>query len=159
MDRKNKILVASILVLLMIVSVPSVLAYFSTYTSAKGTKVISMRNETEMTETVDGNIKTVQIKASTNSSPVFVRVKAFNPDFVNLEVSEDPNEGKWSKNGEFYYYSLPIAAGESTTKLNFKVTTPGVNPKPGDVFNVVIVYESTLQYYGEDWSGVTGGGE
>lgn len=158
MDRKNKILIASILVLLMVVSVPSVLAYFSTYTSAKGTKVLSMRNETEMVETVEGNVKTVQIKASNNSSPVLVRVKAFSPDFVQLV----PNLGANWVDGEdgYFYYELPISSGEQTSEIKFEVKTDTPSTtKPGDEFHVVIIYESTLQYYGENWLAVTGGGE
>ena len=158
MDKKNKLLVASILVLLMIVSVPSVLAYFSTYTSAKGTKLVSMKNETEMIETVEGNIKTVQIKASEDSSPVLVRVKAFSPDFVTLEPSL--GQGWKAETDGFYYYQDAISAGQTTSKISFKVNT--VTPettKPGDEFHVVIIYESRLQALGDNWSPVIEGGE
>ena len=151
MNKKYISLILVSVFLLTVVSVPSALAYFSTYTQAKGQKVINLKNETEMTETVEGFTKTIRITAKDNSAPVFVRAKAYSPDFIDLDYT--PGEG-WStlqEDGYFYYTKL-LNANNSTSDLVVSISekTPSTY-NPGDEFHVVVIYESILEVNQSEW--------
>ena len=74
--KNDKVIISLIIVVLItIVSVPSALAYFSTYTQTKGTKTLSFNYDTKLEESIDNNNKTISVTAT--GDPVFVRVRYY----------------------------------------------------------------------------------
>ena len=160
--KKNKWLLLLIAVVLIAVSgVGTAMAYFTTYVTAKGGYVIKLEDESEIIEDVISWTKHVTILNKEGSSPVFVRVKAFAIDPLMLEFRGD----NWQK-GEtdqfgytYYYYTLPVEGGKQTepalqihigpapegSKLH--ILSDPDEAKPGDSFNVVVVYESVPAVY------------
>ena len=151
MNRKYITLILVSVFLLTVVSVPSALAYFSTYTQAKGQKIINLKNETEMNETVEGFTKTISIKAKDNSAPVYVRAKAYSPDYINLEYTLGEGWSSLQDDG-YFYYSRPLNANEQTSDLKVTISEKEHSTyKPGDEFHVVVIYESILEVNQIEW--------
>ena len=71
----------------------------------------------------------------------------------SLQYSD--SDGKWTPGEEgYYYYSEPVAPGESSSVLDIKIDSKDTK----DSFNVVVVQESTKVLYNEknepyaDWT-------
>jgi len=164
--KNDKVIISLIIVVLItIVSVPSALAYFSTYTQTKGTKTLSFNYDTKLEESIDNNNKTISVTAT--GDPVFVRVRYYAVS-DKMTVEADPaslvvgGETLWVKNGDYYYYTKPIdgkGIGENkTSNLILKVTTAAdVEFAIGDVEHVIVIYEAIPAKYGvtydsADWN-------
>ena len=156
--KKNKWLLLLIAVVLIAVSgVGTAMAYFTTYVTAKGGYVIHLEDKTEIIEDVISWTKDVQILNKEGSSDVFVRVKAFSDDEIQLEFrGEDWIPGE----DGFYYYQKPLKGGETTPKLQIHIgpapegselhiLKDPKDAKPGEDFNVIVVYESVPAIYTE----------
>ena len=63
--------------LVMSSSVGSAWAYFTTYVEARGGEVISLGDETSVTEEFSQWTKHIRITSDADSKPVYVRAKAF----------------------------------------------------------------------------------
>ena len=111
MRKNHKILALLAVAMLLIVSVPSALSYFSTYTSAKGSRKLNIGNETEIYEKVEGNTKKIQITADKDSGDIYVRVKVFMPELSFLDTTQKPSGEKWLSIARFLQtYCRPIYA-------------------------------------------------
>lgn len=164
--KNDKVIISLIIVVLItIVSVPSALAYFSTYTQTKGTKTLSFNYDTKLEESIYNNNKTISVTAT--GDPVFVRVRYYAvSDKMTVEADPDSlvvdGETVWVKNGDYYYYTKPIdgkGIGEKkTSNLILKVTTAAdVEFAIGDVEHVIVIYEAIPAKYGvtydsADWN-------
>ena len=139
-------LIAVVLVLAAGIGIAS--AYFTTYVTSKGGYVIHLSYETEIQEDVSQWTKRVTILNKEGSSPVFVRAKVFFADPYTLEISGE----NWVLDGEgFYRYQLPLYGGESTaSQLLIHISGIPEDAKPGDDFNVIVVYESVPAMFHED---------
>ena len=165
MKKRNFIVFACAAIMILTASVKSASAYFTTYVSAVGMKEVVLGENTEIEERIDGVIKNITIKADTDSEPVWVRVKGFSPDEaafpVRYNLGENP-DSNWTEGADGWWdYAYPIAnngdvtydtmTSTLTVGMELPTTKPDGTPvKPGDTFNLVVVYECTPVLYDED---------
>lgn len=146
--KKNKMLVVLVsLVLVLLVSVPSALAYFSTYTITKGTKTIHIEDSTQINEIVEDWTKKIVLKADSGSDYVFVRVKIFAPDYISDVLTISGKD--WKKDGDYFYFKKAINNGNETEQLNVMIDSTKLpnDSKEGDEFHIIVVYESVPASY------------
>ena len=149
------------------------LAYFTTYTEARGGYPVFLGDQTEITEEFSDWTKFVTIHNEADSKePVWIRVKAYSTYDLIFEGAD------WSAGDEgYYYYARPVEAGQDTGVLSVKIgrldasgtlqdpAKPGQggaqdpdNPQEApegnlkESFNVIVIYESTPVRYGADGS-------
>lgn len=124
------------------------MAYFTTYVEAEGNFTIRLGDETKIVEKFENWVKELKVSNEEGSEPVFVRAKAFYaPDTLTLEYSGDG----WSLGEDsYYYYNVPVNAGEATESLKVAINNIPTDVAKGDVFNVIVIYESTPVLYHED---------
>ena len=161
MKTKWLYLVAAVALVISISAVKPALAFFTATRTIEGyTKELSIRDiPPELEEEVTGLTKKITI-TNTGDYEIFVRSTAISPDIWNINFKETAG---WVQEGEYYYYTKPLAPVESTaTQLvldivpNEEITAEYEVP---DSFNVVIVQEATKVYYDkegnpvpDDWS-------
>ena len=82
-------------------------------------------------------------------------VKALAGEKYQDGLQYSDSDGKWTPGEEgYYYYSEPVAPGESSSVLDIKIDSKDTE----DSFNVVVVQESTKVLYNEknepyaDWT-------
>lgn len=124
------------------------MAYFTTYVEAEGSFTIRLGDETKIVEKFDNWVKELKVSNEGGSEPVFIRAKAFySPDTLVLKYS---GEG-WSKGeDDYYYYNIPVNADETTDSLYIEINEIPKDVVKDDVFNVIVIYESTPVLYHED---------
>ena len=150
MIKKELFIVLAVLVMIVAVSVPSAMSYFSTYTETLGTKELHFIYSSEFNESVDGNKKIITIKADADSEPIFVRVKYFAPAGVNVSPIDDTVF--WQERNGYYYYYQPIAGGEETKSLVLAINITG-DHEEGDVEHVIVIYEAIPAKYNDNGIG------
>ena len=157
MKRLNYVLCAAVLVLVLSMGIGSAWAYFTTYAEARGGYTIELGGKTELREEFSAWTKHVAITNAPDSVPVYIRAKAFCGSQYELVYMDE--SGKWSPGADgFYYYSDPVAGGETTAELQILIDNVPVDVNTGDSFNVIVVYESTpVQYHADgtpyaDWN-------
>lgn len=165
MKKKNIFLFALAIVLILATSVSGALAYFTTYSEAKGGYVIEIGNGTEIIEVNDFYNWTshVAIFNTENSQPVYVRARAFVGDMYTLSCSGSG----WTIGEEgFYHYDSIVNGGETTSELCIEIVdvpdgndlAANKNRRDDIHFNMVVIYETTPVMYNEngepyvDWS-------
>ena len=148
--RKHKYLMASLaLCLVLTVAAVPALAYFTDHTEADGKVEVTLGFKTELTEQVEGTVKTVTITNNEDSNEAcWVRAKAIAGGGVELSYSGDnwatePDADGW------YVYQAVLDPGDTTSSLTINITPPE-DAKEGDEINVAVVYESTKVLYNED---------
>lgn len=141
---KKKTLILSLLSLSLIVlcSVQSAYAYFTTYTSARGEASLHLGYDTTIVEELDNMTKHISVRSEEGSIPVYVRVRYFAPAGYTVTPSSVGNQ--WIQNGDYWYYSNILLAGESTSNLDLLINVP--NDQLQD-FNVIVVSESVPVTY------------
>ena len=90
--KNDKVIISLIIVVLItIVSVPSALAYFSTYTQTKGTKTLSFNYDTKLEESIKNKIYKIGIPLSEWDISINFGIKTgFNGAFIiNSEVKDN----------------------------------------------------------------------
>ncbi len=124
------------------------MAYFTTYVEAEGSFTIKLGDETTIIENFENWEKELIVGNEEGSEPVFIRAKAFYaPDTLELTYR---GEG-WSKGSDdYYYYNTWLESGEGTKSLYIKIENIPQDVAKGDVFNVIVIYESTPVLYKED---------
>ena len=157
MKKRNLILSGIAVLMILVASVPSALAYFTTYVYAEGKKKVVLGDRTTIQEpAVDEWVKQIQITADESSEPVYVRAKAFAPDDYVLSY-EDSTDWQPGSDDGFWYYKNPISKGQTTDILKVHIKMKdGTKPSAGtegETFNVVVVYEYTPVLYKEDKDG------
>ena len=102
--------------------------------------------ETTPTEEFSNWTKHVTVK-NTGDFACFVRVKALAGEKYQDGLQYSDSDGKWTPGEEgYYYYSEPVAPGESSSVLDIKIDSKDTE----DSFNVVVVQESTKVLYNEN---------
>lgn len=168
MKRASKAIALLCAVLVAAASLPSALAYFTTYTRAQGGAVLHLGGSTHITEEFSNWTKRVVITNEAGSQPVYVRARAFSGSQYPLTYSDEG--GSWSAGDDgYYYYNQILNGGASTPELLIHID--GVPEKVAEElqFQVVVVYETTPVRYHEngepyaDWAQALktgeGGGE
>ena len=160
MKKKMIFLLALSVLLATAVTMNSTLAYFTTYAEAKGGYVVEL-GDTHIEETFSGWTHRVVITSDSTSQPVYVRAKAFAGNACTLTYSG--NGWELGSDG-FHYYDTILYGGEATTEFLVTVGDIPEGAKPGDGFNVVVIYETTPVLYDEagnpyaDWTQRLAGG-
>ena len=152
---RRKLIVAAIAALMiLVVSVPNALAYFSTYVRIKGTAPLHLGEKVTFEEgpSEDGN-KLITLTVDEDSDDVFVRVKAFAVKEV-LDNLTYKDTSKWTESTEddsrIYTYNTVLSAGDTVT-LELIVDAEKTGLKE---FNLVVVYEYCPAINGvPDWTG------
>lgn len=169
MRKKITLLLAAIALLtVMAAGAGIVYAYFTSYAEAAGAQVVELGDETEIDEQVKDGNKTVVIKnKDTSKQAVYVRARAFAGS--EIESSLEYSGTGWSKGeGDWWYYSTPLAPGEEAEPLLIEVI--GRPADDTEIFKVTVVYESVpaiqngedadgnIKYEPADWN-IKAGGE
>ncbi|MBO4888163.1 MAG: hypothetical protein J5589_07620 [Firmicutes bacterium] len=140
MKTKWKVLAIIAAVAVLIASIGSAIAYFSTSAKTLGEQPVSLGTSIE--ETVSDWTKHVVVSADEDSFPVYVRARAFTDSRFTLTYSWNGDEWKDGGDGFYYYYKV-VNASESTTELNVKINNLPADLKEGFDFNVIVIYECT----------------
>ena len=152
MSKKTIGLLVVSLLLVACVGVGSALAYFTTYTEAKGGVELSLGfADTEIDETVEKGMKIVSIKNAEDAAECYVRVKVIvSEQYKDLvKYSEPENAGKWTPGVDGYYYYSDIVAPNGVTS-ELVVLLSDVSNFATDDFNVIVIQESTPVLYDEN---------
>ena len=161
MKNRKIILILLVFSLIICANIQPAIAYFTTFTYAKGGHPIYLRDTTRIEEQFSQQTKHVIIRSDSNSEPVWVRVKVFYA-YLGIEkitISGAENPSKWQKGAEddngyvFYNYTEPLLGGLPTEELTVKIETKDtLTPEKGDQYDVIVIYESTPVRYAEDGS-------
>ena len=166
MKKKYFVLMLLIAALVFSASIGGALAYFSTYTTAKGGYPVKLDNNPEPAEWYKEGLKHLTIE-NKGDGPIFVRAKAIATDGVVLTYQEESEN--WttdnlggSTGAGYYYYSKALegkdaTTGKVTSELLIKITFPK-QPKIdgqtefeiGDEMNVLVLFESVPAVYNSD---------
>ena len=149
MNRVNKLLIALSVAMLLIVSVPEALSYFSTYTYTKGGRKLSFANDSKIEEKMSGNTKKIKVTANPNSGDIYVRVRIYAPDLPYLSIGTIAG-ADWSSSGDYWVYGKVLKAGDSTSVLDVPIVVDpdkAKDTKEGDQFHVIVIYESVPVTY------------
>lgn len=160
MNRKQSyrkwtaLLTALALILLFGSSLKDSLAYFTTYTTTRGSARLALGPRSEIEETIERQTKQIQIE-NTGETDCFVRARIYAGSLLQLTEREVVPEGggsHWRKDGDgWWYYEAILKPGEKTNVLSVKIdVTREMMDQKIDNFNVVVVQESTLVLYRED---------
>ena len=163
MRKRNLLMSALALVIVLGLTVGTSQAYFTDHVTATGRTTITLGDKTDIVEPsvpVTGNTAEKSIVVS-NEGPesCYVRVKVFYPSYLDVTLETGANWTADEKEKDTYNYGVILAAGESASELILKIEGLPADAKDGDVANVVVVYESTKVTYDEngnplpaDWS-------
>lgn len=146
-NKKSLCLAAAALTLTAGISAGTAMAYFTTYTEASGGVTLNMGfSETIPKEDFSNWTKHVSVE-NTGDYDCYIRVKALAGSKYQDGLQYSDSDGKWTPGEDgYYYYSDPIAPGESTSVLDI-----WIDSKESDAsFNVVVVQESTKVLYNEN---------
>lgn len=150
---KHRLISLLLILIVVFVSVPPTLSYFFTYVETSGTVTVRLSDGGSINEDVppEEPIKNVTITADENSDPIFVRVKVFAADDVEITTL---SEG-WTKVDGYFEYAEPIDGFDSDSKfarstktLKLEISIPK-SEKEEDAIekHVVVVFEATPAIY------------
>ena len=139
--KKNKLFLMLLAVIMILcVSIGPALAYFTAYTTAKGSATMALVPKTDITEPTANSGKKELVISNTGNAPCFVRVRAFASNGVTLSAEAS---GDWSSTGtDCWTYGPVLMPGAQTSKLVITLGNLPENPEIGDNFNVAVVYEA-----------------
>ena len=126
MSGRKKLIVALCLVLLVTASISATMAYFHRSSDPVINTFHAGSVGAEIREEVEDNVKKVITVTNTGASPVYVRIQLVSY-YERSEGVVDASKASptvsftlgenWVKDGDTYYYSVPLAAGATTTDL------------------------------------------
>ena len=146
MKRKQILLAALAVILVLSATVGPALAYFTTHVTAEGQDTMIFENKTEIHENVIDGVKYVTI-TNTGESPVYVRARAYAPSDIEPSYSGD---GWTIGDGGYYYTHTVLEPGDSTNELVVSVQAFPGDAEAGDSFNLIVIYEAVPATYDED---------
>ena len=133
--------------LIITLNVGNALAYFTTYTTAKGGITLDLEFPSAIIEedvVISGNSGYKKIVLKNNGSvDCYVRMRAFagRPLMYSENSSDQETQAilGWTKNGDYYEYNSVLAPNGETTPIyvHFNITAEDTN------FNVIIIQECT----------------
>jgi hypothetical protein len=139
--------------LVMSAAMGSAWAYFTSFSSAKGSVALKLGHEEHIDEEFSDWQKVLDIQSTEDSNPVYLRMRAYSADYP---VTYDNNDN-WTKVGDWMYYNKDLKPGKKLSESGDALLVQINNvPKSGDAgledgktFNVIVVYESTEVQYDE----------
>lgn len=143
------------IMLIMSATMGSTWAYFTSYAKAKGGVTLKLGHQEEVDEDLNQWEKVINLTSTADSNEVYLRVRSFCAEY---EVSYG-NSQNWKDGGDgWMYYTKTLAPGASLSQsgdeLKAKIKdVPDVHSEGvevGDVFNVIVVYESMEVQYDAD---------
>ncbi len=150
MSKKTIGLLVVALLMVVSIGVGSALAYFTTYTKAKGGVELDLNfANTKIDEDVQKGEKILTVKNAEGAEAAYVRIKVVVAEQYknSLLYSELEGVSNWTPGTDgYYYYSLILQPGEATTELFVNLTEINAT----DDFNVIVIQESTPVLYKED---------
>jgi len=160
--RIRNIIIIFMIIAACMISVPSAMAYFTTYARVKGTKPVVLKEVVRFKEEDIGGNKRVTIKADSDSDPIFVRVRAYASEEIADLIEYSYASGEWKMTSDGWYeYSKVLMANEEAS-MDILVDKTNIEASQ---FNVVVVYEYIPAIsdgnggYVKDWNANwTGGG-
>lgn len=143
--KKLAAISAAALVMTAAFTIEDAMAYFTTYTEAEGSHVVSLGATTEIEETVSNKTKHVTVTNVSDENACFVRVKVFSGSYVECT----PTGANWTYDEAdgYWYYGGIVAPGGKTEVLDVSIELKNDEIKD---FNVVVVQECTPVVYDED---------
>lgn len=138
MKKRNWIIAAIALVMVLAAAMPKALAYFTTYVRVQGGIPLKMESITLIEEDVKDNHKDVVVYHD-GSVPCWVRAFAISP--TGVELKYEPGEGWYDGNDGYWYYDQMLSGKSNTTPLRVTITVPA--EKPESEMNIIVIYEST----------------
>ena len=148
---KRNYLIISVLTLVLIISasIPPAIAYFTSYARAEGEAEIVLEGKTEIEENFSFTdwSKRVTI-TNTEGVDVYVRAKAYAGRTYDLSIQGN----NWNQDGDWWYYSDPVAAGTATGELTVSISGIPEEELENANINVAVVYETTPAIYAADGS-------
>ena len=151
-SKKSIGLLMVALLLVACVGVGSSLAYFTTYTEAKGGVELSLGfSKTDINDDVQKGVKIVSVKNAEDAADCYVRIKVIvSEQYKDLvKYAEPDNAGNWTpaEDGYYYYSDIVPANGQTTDLLVLLQDVSGI---ANDDFNVIVIQESTPVLYNEN---------
>ena len=136
-NRNRNILIIFMIIAVCLISVPSAMAYFTTYARVKGTKPIKLKEVVRFKEEdISGN-KHVVMTADADSDPIYVRVRAYASEEIMDLLTYKYTDGQWTESDGWYEYYKVLNAGESAV-MDIEIDKTDIE---NEQFNVVVVYE------------------
>lgn len=129
--------------MLLLVSVPSALAYFSTFTKVEGQRTLVLEYKTDIHEVIDKGVKKITISADEDSGDVYVRVKVYKPEDVTLSFAGE-HWGDLQEDG-FIYYDEILTPEKPTSTLEISVVDG-----PKEEYHIIVIYEAVPVSYNDD---------
>ncbi len=150
MKKKNIVITALVVMLVVGASIGAALAYFTTSaeTSGAGTVVPEVRTRIEEPKPSEWT-KHVNIVADADSGPVWVRVRAFADPQYKLTYPGAEAAG-WTQQGDWYVYGSILTAGQAADTFDIHIDGVPADAVDGDTIDVIVVHEYTPVTYGAD---------
>ena len=146
MKKKNIVLAAIAIVLVLSVSMGSAWAYFTTRATAAGALTVEVGFTTTIEEPEFSNWTKHMVITNNEDSKqdVFIRARAYSPSQYPVTYS---GEG-WVDGGDgWWYYTAPVAPGDAAAELLAKINNVPDTAQEGASFNVTVVHEATPVTY------------
>lgn len=150
---KHKIIwfAAAALVLIASLRIPSAMAYFTTYVTAKGGYPVTLGASTTIEEDLANMTKHIMI-SNTGESDCYVRVKVFCGSQFKIRYASamaDDRNPFWNleESDGYWYYKNILPMGETTEELLAEIEVP---KDQKESFDIVVIQECTPVLYGAD---------
>ncbi len=138
-NTKKHALILTLAGLVILLSVPLALSYFSTFTRVKGARTLRLYDDVTIIEREGENaIKHVELVVDENSDPVYVRLAVFAP--TDIEALLEYGDENWTKDGIYYTYDQVLTKGQHA---EFSIRLAEGAEIQRDDFDVIVVYEYT----------------
>jgi len=146
--KKHILLAAAMAAALLCLIAGHAYGYFTANSHAEGTLVIAPLNVVPH-ETIAERGKQLALTNEENSAAAYVRARGFCGDDSALQYTA---ESGWTDGGDGWWYFDPVLEpGQSTSALKIDISAVlPENPKIGDSFNIVVVFESIRPEVGAD---------
>lgn len=150
-NQKKLLITALSLILCLTVSIGIAAAYFTDYESARGGAILNLSGQTELTEKVDKDGKTISIQ-NVDKPDMVVRVMIIADKSHLGRITLNDNWTGPDENGWYYYGKVLKGSddknGDSTTTLRAEVNVSG--DEDINNFDVVVVHEAEIAVYDGD---------
>lgn len=166
-NKRFKLTLPAIIALFVVMfAVGGTVAYLMMHTTPVQNKFTPATVTCAVNETFDGTTKSNVTVQNTGDVPAYLRVRLVSYRVNNAGdriggTAAVPNftlGENWVKNGDYYYYTLPVSAGESTVELINSITLISYNDADGGKQAIDVMAEAIqsepAKAIGEAW-GVT----